>query len=1753
MEDVSGLYLGMIPDQATNLQFYAVGGSMDIVTDFTTLPEDTSLNCFYVTGPYASDEDEVYCSGIWGTYPCVHDWQDGTCTVCQEVCYHEYSGPGDAYTCTICGYVCPHAAWNRHYLMCTKCNYKCEAHGGHVLDAMGVCSVCNGHEIYVDTTEVIGWGDKCYFFLDNVPYALEPIRSGLFRGIVPDNASIYFSVTDEYRGGDFTVTLETVPENVNCLRVLEDSDDLTDSGKYVRKTEWTIYCEHENHTADGCAFCGSTEADIHSDEIFTVSENGATVTVTCATATCGKVLETNTLQAPAYRTYGESESPLATILYNGETITPTQGVVYYIWENGQWSKLDAAPTNAGTYRVEASNVGVEYDEGDDFTLYVEYTVAKAVPAVTPPVGAGNLVYTGESFSLLWDVGSTTGGTLQYAVTDTPDDTTKWVATPEDAVWDAGTYTVWYRVLGDENYESVEPACITVKVAEQTLADIVTNVQLAYSSTVYDGTAKEPAVTVTAMMPNAAQVQTLIAGQHYTVQYENNVNAGTATVTVTGLGNFSGTVTKTFEIQKATIRVSSYSFEGTLTYNGNAQTPHLIYEAATVNGQTLTVTFAIHADDEFGPMPSFTEAGTYSFFCKFSAPNHEDQLRNIILRIKQATNTWLVEPAAENWVYGEEPKITMAVPQFGECTVVYSGANTEGINYYSTEQPPTDAGSYEATFSVSPTDSFTALNYTSLSTSITFNIGKAPAAVTVAPTANELTYMGDFQQLVTAGTADGGYLVYSLEQDGTYDMIPRVTNAGTYTVWYYVVGDRNHTDSEKQSVTVTVGKAAFEAGEFNRSHPTPKYDGTEKKVNANYWNGDEDPEITVNYYRDGVKLDGPPVDAGTYTYTLDVTGAANYADVYGLADERYCFTVEEAAFWVRMQQKGKLTYTGEPQTAELTVTVEVVNDQPVTYTFSTEVDGVYTAEMPSFTEAGWHTVFCKASAPNHTPLAFFFNITIDRAENSWVTAPSIADWVYGEEPSEPTAEAKFGEYTVQYYGTANDGSVWHSETAPTKAGSYTATFTVTETANYSALTATVDFTVEKAICDLSCVEWYYTEAFAYDGLDHTVAVDEATLPEGAFVSTYTGHTASEVGTYQAAATIEYDSNHTGVSTILLDWRIARNWMPTEFVVSAVNEYGWYKQEVVITAADGYQISLTDAIDGEWGYSLTADVEGEDSSITFYLRDEITGAISLAGELVYDLDMTAPTGTAAINGRTATDSLSEHVNFDLFCNKAVEVTLKAADENSGIAAIEYAVSEAVLTVEEVMDIEAWMAYNSTFSVEVKDGKQFVVYVRITDKAGNVTYLCSEGTEYDTAAPVIEGVSDGLTYYTTKNVTISDKNLETVTLNGAESEATFSLEGNREGEYVIVATDKAGNKTVVTVKTAPIAEMADALDGLTEENVTSDDRDMLEEIVAAAEDLLAEENLIDTEQADLETVKEKADALLKTIADAQSAVDTEAINKTLDITEENVKLSDKADLEFAKEDLMQALENHGDNYTEEEKESLEEQVQQIEDALTAIAKIEAVETAIKALPTEVAPDELNQAEKILAVKTTYDALSSYEKSLISEEAKEKLDALVASLTDYSIISGDGSVWTVGSDGTVTIVANGAFSKFIGVEVDGTQITASNYDAKSGSTIVILKTSYLETLVAGEHTMTILFTDGEASAVFKIARATETPPADDSTTTTIPPTEAPTEAPTTPPSVPPTGDSTMLVLWTAMMLISSCAIYILLADWYKRFYKGK
>ena len=77
-----------------------------------------------------------------------------------------------------------------------------------------------------------------------------------------------------------------------------------------------------------------------------------------------------------------------------------------------------------------------------------------------------------------------------------------------------------------------------------------------------------------------------------------------------------------------------------------------------------------------------------------------------------------------------------------------------------------------------------------------------------PTAQEnLTYTGQEQALITAGSVmDYGTMQYSLTENGTYSQdIPAGTDAGTYTVWYRVIGDANHNDTAPASVAVSIGR------------------------------------------------------------------------------------------------------------------------------------------------------------------------------------------------------------------------------------------------------------------------------------------------------------------------------------------------------------------------------------------------------------------------------------------------------------------------------------------------------------------------------------------------------------------------------------------------------------------------------------------------------------------------------------------------------------------------------------------------------------------------------------------------------------------------------------------------------------------------------------------------------------------------------------------------------------------------------------
>ncbi len=142
-----------------------------------------------------------------------------------------------------------------------------------------------------------------------------------------------------------------------------------------------------------------------------------------------------------------------------------------------------------------------------------------------------------------------------------------------------------------------------------------------------------------------------------------------------------------------------------------------------------------------------------------------------------------------------------------------------------------------------------------------------------------------------------------------------------------------------------------------------------------------------------------------------------------------------------------------------------------------------------------------------------------------------------------------------------------------------------------------------------------------------------------------------------------------------------------------------------------------------------------------------------------------------------------------------------------------------------------------------------------------------------------------------------------------------------------------------------------------------------------------------------------------------------------------------------------------------------------------------------------------------------------------------------EYKIIEGANNTWTQNSDGTLTFRANGDFSKFTGVKVDGTLITADKYTASSGSTVITLKKDYLDTLSVGNHILTVIYIDGECSTEFEIKVANTTPGTNDSGSNPGGTTPSEDKPNTDTMAIPQTGDTSNMFLWFTLLFISGGA----------------
>lgn len=177
-----------------------------------------------------------------------------------------------------------------------------------------------------------------------------------------------------------------------------------------------------------------------------------------------------------------------------------------------------------------------------------------------------------------------------------------------------------------------------------------------------------------------------------------------------------------------------------------------------------------------------------------------------------------------------------------------------------------------------------------------------------------------------------------------------------------------------------------------------------------------------------------------------------------------------------------------------------------------------------------------------------------------------------------------------------------------------------------------------------------------------------------------------------------------------------------------------------------------------------------------------------------DIEKPTGEIIIGTNKWREFLNK-LTFGLFFKDTQEVTINASD-NSETVFVSYLVTNRDLSEEELGSL-VYNAYDEPFLIEPNG--EYIVYAMLVDESMNITYLRSDRITLDNIRPVIGGIENGKTYCEAQTVTIDEKYIDTVTVNGTkvtlDENNSFTL-APADGGQRIVVTDKAGNTAEMTV---------------------------------------------------------------------------------------------------------------------------------------------------------------------------------------------------------------------------------------------------------------------------------------------------------------------------------------------------------------------
>ena len=293
------------------------------------------------------------------------------------------------------------------------------------------------------------------------------------------------------------------------------------------------------------------------------------------------------------------------------------------------------------------------------------------------------------------------------------------------------------------------------------------------------------------------------------------------------------------------------------------------------------------------------------------------------------------------------------------------------------------------------------------------------------------------------------------------------------------------------------------------------------------------------------------------------------------------------------------------------------------------------------------------------------------------------------------------------------------------------------------------------------------------------------------------------TYGVGATLPTADDMTYTGHTFKGWYVNENLTGSPVTAIGGTETGnkeyWAKWEInqytITVKPENGKADIT--ITQDYGTNITAPADPTREGYTFMGWDKEIPTTMPAENITLKAkwkDIEKPTGEIVI-GTNKWQKFLNKLTFGLFFKDTQEVTINAAD-NSGTVFISYLVTDRDLSEAELQSL-VFSGYEEPF--RINPNGEYIVYAMLVDANLNITYLRSDRVTVDNVQPVIGGIENGKTYCEAQTVTIDEKYVDTVTVNGTEvtldENGSFILSA-ADGEQKIVVTDKAGNTAEMTV---------------------------------------------------------------------------------------------------------------------------------------------------------------------------------------------------------------------------------------------------------------------------------------------------------------------------------------------------------------------